>query len=534
MTGSARLAGGCLLLLALLACTGEDPARHASTSGCQKAPDYVADGATMFGVSLSSDDGTLAQALATNRMRFGDLPVVRQFDPGIPPSGTWADRTEVFGHRSVITSFRAAPTAVLSGEYDEELLDAFESMPTEEPIFWSYIHEPEAEVEAGAFTLAEYRRAWRHIVDLAGSLCRGNLFPTLILTGWTADPDSVRDWRDYYPGNGYISVLGWDPYNSATHTPRRYQSPASIFGPVVGASRDAGKPWGVAETGSELVAGDEGSGRAAWLRRVGQYLSDHQAAFVAYFQSTHDGAFRLDDPPSVAAYRSLVAGSRRPDVDVVWTGSRPISVGSADVTVAVTHMDGGSPEPAGDPAVGAFRLPDFVDSSTPPRAAVVVTPAGSVDPLQPGTRDFSFGADILLDDASSGSPVDNGDNLLQRGLSSDPVLFKVELDGRRPACTVRGSAGEVIVRAPGPIAPDHWYHVECLRHGESVSVEVMDVESGTVSQQRREGATGELLFDDPSVPLSIGGKAARGGALISSATDQFNGMIAHPTLRLGE
>ncbi|MFN7150219.1 MAG: hypothetical protein ACK4V6_12160 [Microthrixaceae bacterium] len=528
---------GCLAVVAALGggCTSgqSDPA---TGPDCAVAPEYTRT-STLFGVSLSSGDGPLPDALATNDELFGRLPLIRQFDTTLPPEDAWSRRAEWFAGRSMVTSFRADPSRILSGEDDARLLEHFGEAPTGSPIFWSYFHEPELHIDDGEFSAEEYRAAWRHLSELVGSLCRPDLFPTLILTGWTADPDSGRDWRDYYPGDDHISVLAWDPYNSAMRVPTEYLTPFQLNAPVIAASTDSGKPWGIAETGSMLVPGDNGIGRAAWLNATGRFLNERGAVFVAYFQSTRDGDFKLADEPSIAAWRSWVGRRGRDDLAIHWSADRPAQLGSAPVEVDSATIDGGVVLPAEQTPTGAtaLRFPAFVDADVIPRAAIRVLSTGDRDDLDPGERDFRFGTDVNLDPLSSGSSIDNGDNLIQRGISSDPVLFKAEIDGRRPACTVRGDRGEVVVRAAEEVTPGQWYRVECVRRGDRLSVEVYGLDAtsnSAISVQTQSGPIGSVTFTDPAIPLSVGGKLAANGAMIRSATDQFNGLLAQPTLTI--
>lgn len=280
-----------------------------AADGVVLAPPYRS-GTTYFGTALSSSDGSIDEALATNDALFGKLPVVRQFDPGLPPDGAWARRTALHD-RMIVFSFRKSPAEVIRGEHDAEITRFFREAPTRKPIFYSFWHEPEPDINAGRFTASEYRAAFRRVVRLVAAIGRKNLYPTLILTGWTADPGSRRNWRDYHPGDEYISLLAWDPYNGAHGNPARYKEPEEVFGHVVRVSRAAGKPWGVAETGTALVKGDTGQGRAVWLRRSGEYLEEHGAAFVTYFQSVRDGDFKLTDQPSVRAWSKHVERSKR-------------------------------------------------------------------------------------------------------------------------------------------------------------------------------------------------------------------------------
>ena len=82
---------------------------------------------------------------------------------------------------------------------------------------------------------------------------------------WSVDPASGRNWRDYYAGDATIDVLGWDAYNLIANK-GRYDTPDHVFGKSIAVSKSVGKPYGFAEFGSMIAAGDSnGSGRGAWL-----------------------------------------------------------------------------------------------------------------------------------------------------------------------------------------------------------------------------------------------------------------------------
>src|SRR5215211_2772628 len=82
----------------------------------------------------------------------------------------------------------------------------------------------------------------------------------------------------------------------------------------------------------------------------------------------------------------------------------------------------------------ALRFPAFSAEREAPRLVLVLNPIGASDLLNPGGQDFSFGADLRLNDASSGKGDDNGDNVLQRGLFSDANQYKLQVDKRVPSC----------------------------------------------------------------------------------------------------
>ncbi len=266
---------------------------------------------TKFGVSATTGDQSMAQSLSSLDKLFGRVPIVRIFDPGMVMA--WdKPRTQMVAGRDLVISFRPSPQEVLTGKYDAEFSRWFKQAPSNVNIFWSYIHEPEPMIDQGKFTAEQYRRAWQRIEGIADSVCRSNMYPTLILTGWTTTPASKRDWRTYYPGASVIDVMAFDPYNGV-HDPGRdyYASVPSMFDSAVRVAREAGKPWAIAETGSRKIKSDpSGSQRAAWLNEMASYSRQNGATFVTYFQSTRDGDWRLLDGPSTKAWGTAMGNIR--------------------------------------------------------------------------------------------------------------------------------------------------------------------------------------------------------------------------------
>lgn len=266
-----------------------------------------------FGSSISTSGQTTAQAIANTDALFGKIPVVRIWDPGMVVD--WQNaRTKVLDGRTLVMSFRPSPAEVLSGKHDEAFRKWFAEAPANSTIYWNYMHEPEQPIDVDkTVTVDQYRKAWRHLDAIADSVCRPNMYATLVLMGWTARPESKKDWRTYYPGDDVIDVMAWDPYNGAANPGREgiYASPETIFDHVRTASAEAGKPYAIAETGTLLLPGDSGSARASWLRAITAYHQKHGALWVTYFNSTNGGEYRLLDVPSRDAWRQAVASSRR-------------------------------------------------------------------------------------------------------------------------------------------------------------------------------------------------------------------------------
>lgn len=204
--------------------------------------------------------------------------------------------------------------------------------------------------------------------------------------------------------------------------------------------------------------------------------------------------------------------------------------GTASLTGTVSTRSGGSVRLANSRTGGgrALRFPAFGTATDEPRAVLRIQNSGSGDALAPGTADFEFGADFKLDAVSSSSEVgsiDNGDNLVQRGLFDDVGQYKLQIDDRQPSCRIKGSAGAVAAVSPVAVDSTGWYRARCLRTGDTVTVQVFrwasDGSMGTMTSTSATGPIGAVTMK-ASLPFSVGGKLNASGG-VSSATDQFNG-----------
>ncbi len=163
-------------------------------------------GSTLFGASMWQKSGeTWPQTFNRLEGVYGRIDFVRAF-LGAPRSD-WSGYLSV-GPRPMNVSFKAAPKEILSGRHDATLRTWFRSAPTDRPVWWTYYHEPENDIQRGAFNAADYRAAWKHVVAIADANAPKNLKATLVLMDWTADPKSGRNWKDYYAGSAYIDVFG--------------------------------------------------------------------------------------------------------------------------------------------------------------------------------------------------------------------------------------------------------------------------------------------------------------------------------------
>jgi len=267
------------------------------------ASDRLVSGGTQYGASFQLRAGeSYADGLQRTDTRVGPLDLVRIYYSGGP--GAWPGKAP---GRSAIVSFKLPPSEVVAGDHDDLMRRWFSEAPRDLDVYWVYWHEPEDDIENGAFTASQFRKAFEHLAELSRSVDKPRLRSTLVLMSYTLAEQSGRAWRDYWPGGAAIDVFAWDVYERADAS-CAYCSPETMFDGPREVAASVGKPFGVAELGSELEPGDDGSGRAEWVQDVGEYMRRHDALFVAWFNfrwDERDADYRLRDKPSVAAWRQL-------------------------------------------------------------------------------------------------------------------------------------------------------------------------------------------------------------------------------------
>ena len=140
--------------------------------------------------------------------------------------------------------------------------------------------------------------------------------------------------------------------------------------------------------------------------------------------------------------------------------------------------------------------------------------------LNPGTRDISYGADVLL----APGQTSKGQNIVQKGYSTTSSQWKLQIDGAdgRPSCVLVDDRKPTIriVTSGVPVADGRWHAVQCRRSGPTLTVYVDDVGRGMVRVPAKLSVTN-------SRPLSIGAKGA------FDDNDQFNGALDNVWVQIG-
>jgi hypothetical protein len=271
------------------------------TTAPPSAPTTSTGATTLLGVNATSPS-----QLTTRTGQFGHMPMLRVYYTGMPDPNLWTTGVQGLNHSGVVVSFRSPPSTVLSGADDAALAKFFDSAPTGYPIYWSYYHEPELLVQAGTFTVDQYKAAWAHIAAIAAAAHNADLKSTLILMTWDFNPASGINWKDYLPPGNVISVLGWDAYPAGTVHDSNPQPtpPADFMGAAEAASRQVGLPFGFAE----FALGTQ-TDRPQWLATVASYLRSTGALFGTLFDSTGFPWMELTDGPSIQAWHAVIGTS---------------------------------------------------------------------------------------------------------------------------------------------------------------------------------------------------------------------------------
>jgi hypothetical protein len=192
----------------------------------------------------------------------------------------------------------------------------------------------------------------------------------------------------------------------------------------------------------------------------------------------------------------------------------------------------GVPSPFGT----GVQTPAYTATS-PKFAILAVFNKGTADPLSPGEEDFTFGADFSIDKVTTGDAVDDGDNLVARGLFESAAQYKLQVDNGQLSCRVAGLRGEVFMKSPTRLEPGVWYRARCTRQGDTVTLRIVELTTDEPPDEddwvktTKTGPIGEVLMAGP-VPLAVGGKLAPDGRMFPTTTDQFNGRIDRVVYRL--
>lgn len=154
-------------------------------------------------------------------------------------------------------------------------------------VYLAFHAEPEYNGTGGAFgTGADFRAAWRRIVNRFRARGVTNVSWVMVLMGWTYNPASHRNPADYYAGPTYVDAVGADAYNwyeCRSAIKSQWLSFGSAFQAAYTWSVSKGKPLVAAEWGT-VEDPEDPARKALWLRDAASWIQSHpNMKVVSYF-----------------------------------------------------------------------------------------------------------------------------------------------------------------------------------------------------------------------------------------------------------
>jgi hypothetical protein len=186
-------------------------------------------------------------------------------------------------------------------------------------------------------------------------------------------------------------------------------------------------------------------------------------------------------------------------------------------TLGIVSRNGGAVRAVVHGQGAALAFPARCTTAACPHVALQAPTSAD---LNPGTRDFAYGADVLL----APWQTSKGQNIVQKGYSTTSSQWKLQIDGLagRPSCvlvdvhrpTIRIATSSVSV------ADGRWHGLACSRTGSVLTVFVDGVPRGWTTVPATLSVTNQR-------PLSIGSKGS------FSDNDQFNGALDNVWVEIG-
>lgn len=161
-------------------------------------------------------------------------------------------------------------------EDPEDVATLLADIPSGREVWATHHHEPENDLTVAQS--ANYRAKWR---DMSAVIREAGAIPTLCLMRYTLTKSSGRNWRDWYPGDEAVDILGWDAYRKGD---AGVVQPAveNMIDPIIAVSLETGKPWAIGETGSTTKRYTE-KDTVAYASALRAYGAENKARGMAWW-----------------------------------------------------------------------------------------------------------------------------------------------------------------------------------------------------------------------------------------------------------
>jgi hypothetical protein len=286
-------------------------------------------------VPVERPTGMLVGASTADNTKFntlnaavGPLQCRRTYDTNIPTtfSASRAGPDAGTGRRSY-WSWKPAPATFPTSSPEQTKLRTFlQSKPAGHQLVVIAYHEPEDNIAANQFTLAQWKATQTVVGDICDEFGPDVRFCIDLMGPWTFDPDSPYDLWDFWDAtfaDTTVDVIGFDPYRWNPGDPS-LQALMTINNSGAGGggttnpmkwARDHGKPvvlteWGCTETNVTQAS------KAAWITAAYQWAKTQpDIEALVYFNNNLDvggdprATWELHDEP-MAAFATACADAR--------------------------------------------------------------------------------------------------------------------------------------------------------------------------------------------------------------------------------
>jgi len=153
-----------------------------------------------------------------------------------------------------------------------------------------------------------YIKAFRHIVDIFKREKAGNAMFVWSPMNYSFPNEAWNDWAKAYPGNDYVSWIGFDGYNWGTvQSWSDWQDFKVLFRDQVRRARQLWptKPIMIAE----FASADKGGDKAAWIKELPGFLKTSMREIDAlnWFDVRKEADWRINSSPAaLAAFKQVV------------------------------------------------------------------------------------------------------------------------------------------------------------------------------------------------------------------------------------
>jgi len=201
---------------------------------------------------------------------------------------TWPVPGEVsdWATRGSVLSIKFDQAALAAGQYDAKIRALCTSYTGTFLVIANH-HEPEDDIEGGAFTAAQWRAGSARLASVVNALrrpdgSRYNVEPWAILMGYTWEAASGRNPENYWvPGLAGYAV---DQYNnpSARHDSTPWKSPAQLMDPFTAWAKPKGVKLGWVEIGCAPDFTNP-QRRPDWATAAAQYCKANGYTLASWF-----------------------------------------------------------------------------------------------------------------------------------------------------------------------------------------------------------------------------------------------------------